>query len=306
MKTVMKGLGQREDSPITKSAAWLATATTLLAADPVYGRHVRDPFVHLLAQAMSPEAQKLFAELADPAAGRAFLAEYEAERPGSVGVVYYRKPWFEARTAVALEAGARQLVILGAGCDTLALRLAAQGLRPDVYELDRPEVTAFRERVLAAAPIDLSGVRRLGVDFDVTDFRDVLIERGFRRGEPSVFVSEGVMEYLDPRDVDVIFDFVRDAAGPRSTMIFSFTESTSGKRYTVPHEVQTMRGEPRRFELEPDAAAEFLAPRGFALQELWTASEIRDGLMRQANAEIGEPKLGVVPFMHFAVARVPG
>jgi len=296
----IRGLGQPDDSPVTRSAAWLATASALLSEDPALSPYFHDPYARSFAEAVSAEAPARLARLSDPDARRAFLGAYESERSGCVGIVAYRKPWFERQVREALQGGARQLVILGAGCDTLALRLAAAGLTPEVYELDVPGVTAFRERVCAQAPVDLSHVHRLGLDFEVDDFRAALVAAGFRH-EPSVFVTEGVLEYIAPADVDVIFDFVRQGAGPGSAMVFSFTEPTEGRRYKAPADAQTLPGEQRKFELDPEEAQGFVEARGFELRRLWTAKEIRDGLMADVNAHVA-PALGVVPFMHFAVA----
>jgi methyltransferase (TIGR00027 family) len=306
MAVEIRGLGQPDDSQITKSAAWLVTASALLSEDARLTPYFSDPYASRFAKAIAPEASAELAALGERGARNGFLAAYEAERSGCVGVVLYRKPWFERHVRAAIDQGAGQLVILGAGCDTLTLRLAASGRRPDVYELDRPGVTAFREVVHQGIDVDLSHVRRLGVDFEFEDFRQALIQRGFRTAEPSAFIAEGVIEYLAPNDVDVIFDFVRDGAGPGSTMVFSFTEPTDGRRYITTADGQALPGEVRKFELDPADASQFLDARGFELQELWTARDIRDGLMADVNAHLSDLRLGVVPFMHFAVARVKG
>jgi O-methyltransferase involved in polyketide biosynthesis len=62
--------------------------------------------------------------------------------------VVYRKPWITDRVQEALQAGVEQLVILGAGCDTLSLTLARLLAQAQVFELDREPVIDFRRCVL--------------------------------------------------------------------------------------------------------------------------------------------------------------
>jgi O-methyltransferase involved in polyketide biosynthesis len=61
-----------------------------------------------------------------------------------------RKRYLEDAALAALAAGVRQLVIFGAGFDTLALRLAASFPAAEFFELDHPATQAAKTRALAA------------------------------------------------------------------------------------------------------------------------------------------------------------
>lgn len=98
-----------------------------------------------------------------------------------------------------LPLGARQLVILAAGLDSRALRLDL----PDdcaVYELDQPQVLAFKQDVLsdiAATPV--ATTRFVAIDL-CTDWAGVLCSAGFDPTRPTIWLAEGLFPYLSPAD----------------------------------------------------------------------------------------------------------
>ncbi|PXX57879.1 methyltransferase (TIGR00027 family) [Nocardia tenerifensis] len=95
----------------------------------------------------------------------------------------------------AVEAGCRQIVVLGAGLDTRAFRLALPAnLR--FFEIDLPELFAFKEPVLAAANPTPRCIRAV-IPADLREnWSEQLRARGFREQEPTYWVEEGVLGYL--------------------------------------------------------------------------------------------------------------
>ncbi|WP_326599123.1 SAM-dependent methyltransferase [Streptomyces sp. NBC_01803] len=106
--------------------------------------------------------------------------------------------FFDGCLLDAVTAGCEQVVLLGAGLDTRAFRLAWPR-QIDLFEVDLPEMFAFKEQVLnarAAAP----ACRRAVVPTDLReDWRAALYGAGFRDGVPTAWVAEGLLGYL-PRD----------------------------------------------------------------------------------------------------------
>ncbi|MFI1582732.1 class I SAM-dependent methyltransferase [Embleya sp. NPDC020630] len=95
----------------------------------------------------------------------------------------------------SVRAGARQVVLLGAGLDARAFRLEWPS-DCVVFEVDREGVLAFKHDVLdglsavpksarVPIPIDLRG-----------DWVGALTDAGFRPGAPSVWLAEGLLFYL--------------------------------------------------------------------------------------------------------------
>ncbi|MFI6361754.1 SAM-dependent methyltransferase [Nocardia sp. NPDC050630] len=99
------------------------------------------------------------------------------------------------RVAEAVEQGIRQIVLIGAGLDTRAFRLALPAdIR--VFEIDLPELFAFKEPILAAAHAKPRCDRAvLSIDLR-EDWAKLLREHGFRPDLPTHWVDEGVLGYL--------------------------------------------------------------------------------------------------------------
>ena len=173
--------------------------------------------------------------LADPLAVRilgaqeaAWLDQAQAHPMGP------RLRWFiAARSRIAEQAltvavgnGATQLVVLGAGLDTLAYRTPlASRLR--IFEVDHPATQAWKRDLLTSAAIEVPGsVSFVAVDFERETLADALDAAGLDRGQRSFFSWLGVVPYLTeqavfstlatiarlPGGADVVFDYVNPAA----------------------------------------------------------------------------------------------
>ncbi|WP_035752143.1 SAM-dependent methyltransferase [Parafrankia discariae] len=97
----------------------------------------------------------------------------------------------------AVRGGAGQVVLLAAGLDTRAFRLPWPA-DVTLYELDQPQVLAFKDDVLRAAQAQAQpGVRRVTVGIDLReDWAGALTAAGFRPDVPTVWVAEGLLGYL--------------------------------------------------------------------------------------------------------------
>ncbi|MFF7331778.1 SAM-dependent methyltransferase [Streptomyces sp. NPDC008150] len=116
-------------------------------------------------------------------------------------------------------AGVRQVVLLGAGLDTRALRL---DLPSDcvVFEVDRAGVLAFKQRVLADLPATPSA-RRVPVAVDLrADWVGALTSAGFDPAVPSVWLAEGLLFYLPGPAETFLVDTVDRLTVPGSALAF--------------------------------------------------------------------------------------
>lgn len=97
--------------------------------------------------------------------------------------------------------GCRQVVILGAGLDARAFRLAW----PDkirVFEIDLPEVLEFKEQVVRAQGWRPS-CERITVPVDLSeDWGRPLCDAGFDAGSQVAWLAEGLLAYLSPEASD--------------------------------------------------------------------------------------------------------
>jgi methyltransferase (TIGR00027 family) len=111
-----------------------------------------------------------------------------------------------------------QVVLLGAGLDTRAARLASPGLR--FFEVDHPESQKVKLSKLGALDYPVASATYVACDFERDDFVERLAAAGFRPDEPSLFVWEGVTTYLTEQAVRGTLRRIATACAPRSIVGF--------------------------------------------------------------------------------------
>ena len=119
--------------------------------------------------------------------------------------------------ADAAEGGLRQLVVVAAGLDTRAYRLDwPAGTR--LYELDRPDVLAAKQRVMdAAGAVPRCARHAVGVDLGAP-WTDALAASGFDRAVPSAWLVEGLFPYLDDATARAVVAQTAAMAAPGSRL----------------------------------------------------------------------------------------
>jgi methyltransferase (TIGR00027 family) len=165
-----------------------------------------------------------FAETLAGDQGVAMLARSERAGGGESRFIPVRVRWFDDATTDAVAAGVRQVALLGAGLDTRPYRL---DLPSDVdwYELDRPEIFAAKNPVLAAAT---ARCRRHTVVVDlVHDWDAALLAAGFAPTRCTLWLAEGLFFYLT---YDSIIALLRRAAAlsPPGSLFLADVMGTTG------------------------------------------------------------------------------
>ncbi len=95
-----------------------------------------------------------------------------------------------------------QVVLVAAGMDTRAYRLDL----PIVFEIDRPALLELKDTRLAEASAQ-PRCPRITVCADLEGhWVDDLVGAGFRAEEPSVFLAEGLLGYLESSEVHRLLD----------------------------------------------------------------------------------------------------
>jgi methyltransferase (TIGR00027 family) len=126
-----------------------------------------------------------------------------------------RTKFFDEFFLDAADAGLRQVVILASGLDSRAYRLDWPADMV-VYEIDQPEVIAFKTQTLAeqgAAPT----CERRTVAMDLrNDWASALREAGFNPQAPTAWSAEGLLGYLPPDAQDRLLDTITDLSAPGS------------------------------------------------------------------------------------------
>jgi methyltransferase (TIGR00027 family) len=123
----------------------------------------------------------------------------------------------------AVERGVRQIVILGAGLDTFALRNPHGARQIRIYEVDHPATQAWKRESLAEAQIALPPwLIFVPVDFEREDLGERLAAADFQQNSPVFFTWLGVVPYLTQDAIDSTLDYV--ASVPDSEVVFDYME----------------------------------------------------------------------------------
>lgn len=113
----------------------------------------------------------------------------------------------------------RQIVVLGAGFDTRAARLAGPGLR--FFEVDHPFSQAEKRRRLSMLRgYPTSCASYVPCDFEREDFLEGLVAGGFRVDEPAIVIWEGVVAYLTQPAIRATLRRIAHGFHPRTILLF--------------------------------------------------------------------------------------
>jgi len=136
-----------------------------------------------------------------------------------------RSRFAEDELAHAVERGACQYVVLGAGLDTFAYRNPYPALR--VFEVDHPVTQAWKRERLGEAEIPIpSALTFAPVNFENQTLPEGLRQSGFNFEEPTFFSWLGVTPYLTQDAITATLQFV--AARPAgSGIVFDYAISPS-------------------------------------------------------------------------------
>jgi methyltransferase (TIGR00027 family) len=170
----------------------------------------------------------------------------------------------------AVERGVRQIVILGAGLDTFALRNPHGGLK--IYEVDHPATQAWKLDRLAEAQIALPPwLIFVPVDFERDDVREKLAAAGFQQYSPAFFTWLGVVPYLTEAAIGRTLDYMSSIQN--SEVVFDYMEPAEAfseeLRQLEKQRVEQLEklGERLDSRFEPDAIAAILRSHGFCTIE---------------------------------------
>ncbi len=137
--------------------------------------------------------------------------------------------WVVARTvfldellATASQDGCHQVVLLGAGFDTRAFRLSwPPGVR--LFELDSTDILDSKARILAQQAAQPTCDRIL-VRCDLReDWPGALLAAGFSPAQPTAWIAEGLLVYLDWDEVQGLIADLSELSAPGSRLGLTLT-----------------------------------------------------------------------------------
>ena len=216
------------------------------------------------------------------------LSIYEAfdwMLPGLFEAFAYRKAFCERQVRDCIGAGATQILVLGAGYDTMAWRLAPEYPGVNFFEIDHP----------ASARLKARGVNEMGSrdnlyliaeDLVKQKLADVLKNHwSWDQDARTLIIAEGLVMYLSAMAVRDLFRQCALATGSGSRVVFTYMPADKeghldvGRWTGLMLWLQKLIGEPWIWSIRPEEVNQFLEELG------WTNAPALDGTADKHGVE---------------------
>lgn len=182
--------------------------------------------------------------------------------PGQFEGFGHRKIFVQQQVEVAIEQAARQVLVVGAGFDTLCLRLAPHHSHVQFFEVDHPATSAAKAKGIAVEGQPTNMIQ-IAADLGERPLSKVLSEEGrWETSLPSVLVAEGLFQYLTDEEVRGLLVEAADCTSPGSR--FVFTHAIPGYRRMVSI-LTGLIGEPWKSAVQSEDLPEYVEGTGWTM-----------------------------------------
>jgi len=254
----------REGSPSLTALA-VATARGLATHVPAA---VADPDDSAVLEVLSPIARATASLLS--AAGKVSPWIPRAAfglTVGAIDHVVLRTVAIDAIMSQFVSAGGAQLVILGAGLDMRAFRASGLG-EVDVFEVDHPATQAGKRRRVQALTPRCRQLHYVSVNFEHDDLGACLRDSGHDAGRPTLWIWEGVVEYLPLQAVQQTLATVASRSAKDSELAMTYIPRAAWHQRPIRVAAQAVLhavGEPLGLQPTPAEVEVLLRDEGMAL-----------------------------------------
>jgi methyltransferase (TIGR00027 family) len=193
------------------------------------------------------------------------IQRLSAEDRISVTTMFIRTKFIDSVLDEALQSQDGQAIILGAGFDSRGYRFADRLRNVRFLEVDYGPTQEYKKQrvkeILGALP---KRVRYVPMDFTKDDLLTQLRKAGYSERVESLFIWEGVTQYIPEASIKSTLDFVRHHSAPGSKIVFDYSLS-SDSRINNPHTRFAAWGEPWIFGFPGGSAGEYVRRNGSAV-----------------------------------------
>lgn len=222
------------------------------------------------------------------------LRREDEPRPGLVCWVAVRTRFLDEMLSDAMAAGIRQVVLLGAGLDARAFRMPwPDGVR--LFEVDRAPVLGAKQRIVDALGAEPDCDRRVVVaDLTTQSWPERLVAGGFRHEQPTCWVAEGLLVYLDPAERDDMLTRLAELSAPTSRLGLTYTTMHRAHHRLFRSELDVPpRDWLRRFGWDADVSTLAEAAEDYGRPLHWPPARAESALLIDAILADGIPADGI-------------
>jgi methyltransferase (TIGR00027 family) len=184
--------------------------------------------------------------------------------PGQFEAFAHRKAFCERQVRKGIATGASQVLVLGAGYDTLGWRLAPEFVDVSFFEIDHPATARLKAKGIEGMG-QRANLHLLAEDLSKRQLVDVMNSIAtWDLTAPTVIVAEGLLMYLPPEAVGTLFQQCAAVAGAGSRFAFSYVGTrANGRPDAGPWTwlvlwILNVSGEPWQWSKRPEELGAFL------------------------------------------------
>ena len=269
----------------SSTAILIAKSTVTTAEDRRYGRFVPRHAVMACAWFLEDHLTlgRLRLALYRQAWNRRFQRAFESLSLPGIQLHYaLRKVQLEKYARQALQSDTLQVVVLGAGFDTLCLRLSSEFPAVSFLEIDHPDTQTLKKRSLSERGRIPKNLRFISNDFLETDLQEVLRHaREVERKLKTLVIAEGLLMYLSENVVRNLLRTLKETFRNGCGVMFTFMapdEQGQIRFHNASRYVDwwlRWKGEPFTWGLDPAYLNDFLRSCGFQLLEVVDHKSLR-------------------------------
>ena len=191
--------------------------------------------------------------------------------PGQFEAFAYRKAFFEQQVREGIGAGATQILVLGAGYDTLGWRLAPEYADVRFFEIDHPATARLKSKGIASLG-NRKNLYLIAEDLGKRRLVDVLKNNAsWTQNARTIILAEGLVMYLIPEAVSSLFCQCAEIVSEGSRFVFSYIPAGADGRLDAGRWtglmlwLQKVFGEPWTWSVRPKELGPFLKRVGWEL-----------------------------------------
>ena len=204
--------------------------------------------------------------------------------PGQFEAFAHRKVFCEKQARAGIAAGATQILVLGAGYDTLTWRLASEFPNVGFFEIDHPATANLKTKGITGIgkPDNLTLIAE---DLGETSLVDVMrSNKAWDQSKQTVVIAEGLLMYLPVQAVKELFRRCDAVTGHHSRIAFTYVPTGSdGRPDAGPYTgfmLWTLKvsGEPWLWSIRPEELTSFLGDLGWTSVSEQPATTLKHGV----------------------------
>ena len=193
----------------------------------------------------------------------------------------------------SIENGIEQILLFGSGFDTWAVRFAVKNMKTKIFELDTlytqtAKINQFKKRGISIPENTIL----ISIDFNVDSVSEKLESSGFKRNKTTLFIMEGIIQYLNKEAVDELFKLLYELAEPESKVVFDYIYASVLRKENIYYgekdiykKVNSVQ-EPWLFGIEKGGMEAFVKNYNFSLIQNLDSEDLEKMFFRDEQGQI--------------------